>query len=356
MRKNRGQEIDMPKVSVIMAVYNGGGFLRPCLDSFVAQSFRDFEFLVMDDGSMDDTATILNEYASQDGRFKCFRQENKGLAVALNTLIGKSVGEYIARMDVDDLVSPERLAEQVAYLDAHPDVNLVTSGVAHFLKNGRLIFAVCPKERSSKADEDILCGRRNTLVHGSVMLRSKALKEFPMPYRTRYGQDYDLWIRCLSKGWKFATIPRILYFYRKGSALQENDAKNAIRDGQRKAAVALLSEGRLFDDEYCLTAFAKIAEDVRGRKRKSRLSFVVKRWAYDMFSKYIWLLHPECVRAKVYDVLFARRGADYLKYYELKKLVLPAFWKSVDGLKGIAIVCIAFEYVAATSQNMISAG
>lgn len=313
----------MPKVSIIMAVYNGADFLRQCLDSFVAQTFRNFEFLVMDDGSTDDTATILNEFARKDDRFKSYRQENNGLAVALNMLIRKSVGEYIARMDVDDLVAPDRLAEQVAYLDAHPEVNLVTSGVAHFLKNGRLVFAECPRDRSSKADEDILSGCRNTLVHGSVMLRAKALKEFPMPYRTRYGQDYDLWIRCLAKGWKFATIPKILYFYRKGSALQENDAKNAIRDGQRKAAVALLSEGRLFDDEYCLKVFARIADDVRGRKASRRLSFVVTRWAYDIFSKYFWYLYPQCLRAKIYDWLFSRRGREYLKYDELRKLVLP---------------------------------
>lgn len=313
----------MPKVSIIMAVYNGADFLRQCLDSFVAQTFRNFEFLVMDDGSTDDTATILNEFARKDDRFKSYRQENNGLAVALNMLIRKSVGEYIARMDIDDLVAPDRLAEQVAYLDAHPEVNLVTSGVAHFLKNGRLVFAECPRDRSSKADEDILSGRRNTLVHGSVMLRAKALKEFPMPYRTRYGQDYDLWIRCLAKGWKFATIPKILYFYRKGSALQENDAKNAIRDGQRKAAVALLSEGRLFDDEYCLKVFARIADDVRGRKASRRLSFVVTRWAYDIFSKYFWYLYPQWLRAKIYDWLFIRRGREYLKYDELRKLVLP---------------------------------
>lgn len=313
----------MPKVSVIMTVYNGEEFLGSCLDSYAAQTFRDYEFLIMDDGSIDNSAKIITERVKSDCRIKYFYQENAGRAKAANALILRAAGEYIARMDVDDLVAPDRLAEQVAYLDAHPEVNLVTSGVAHFLKNGRLVFAECPRDRSSKADEDILSGRRNTLVHGSVMLRAKALKEFPMPYRTRYGQDYDLWIRCLAKGWKFATIPKVLYFYRKGSALQENDAKNAIRDGQRKAAVALLSEGRLFDDEYCLKVFARIADDVRGRKTRRRLSFVVVRWVYDMFGKYFWLLYPEWFRSRIYNWLFSRRGQGYLKYEELRKLVLP---------------------------------
>lgn len=313
----------MPKVSVIMTVYNGEEFLVPCLDAYAAQTFRDYEFLIMDDGSTDNSRDIIKNRANIDSRIKYFHQENAGLAKAANALIMRSKGEYIARMDVDDLVAPNRLAEQVVYLDSHPEVNLVTSGVAHFLKNGRIIFATCPNERHLKADKDILWGHCNTLVHGSVMLRAKALKEFPMPYRTRYGQDYDLWIRCLAKGWKFATIPKILYFYRKGSALQENDAKNAIRDGQRKAAVALLSEGRLFDDEYCLKVFARIADDVRGRKASRRLSFVVTRWAYDIFSKYFWVLFPQCLRAKIYDWLFSRRGREYLKYDELRKLVLP---------------------------------
>lgn len=313
----------MPKVSVIMSVYNGGKFLEQCLDAYSAQTFRDYEFLIMDDGSIDNSAKIITERAKSDCRIRYFYQENAGLAKAANALIMRATGEYIARMDVDDLVAPDRLAEQVAYLDAHPDVSLVTSGVAHFLKNGRIILAVCPRGRSSRSDEDILSGRRNTLVHGSVMLRAKALKEFPMPYRTRYGQDYDLWIRCLAKGWRFATVPKILYFYRKGSALQENDAKNAIRDGQRKAAVRLLSEGRLFDDEYCLKVFSKIADDVHDRKTARRLSFVVTRWAYDMFGRFFWYLYPEWLRAKIYDWLFSRRGQGYLKYEELRKLVLP---------------------------------
>ena len=323
MRRNEGQVKDMPKVSIIMAVYNGAGFLRQCLDSFVVQTFRSFEFLVMDDGSTDDTATILNEYARKDDRFKCFKQENKGLAVALNTLIKMSAGEYIARMDVDDLVSPDRLAEQVAYLDAHREVDLVTSGVAHFSKCGRLLFAVCPKERTPGADADILSGKRNTLVHGSVMVRANSLKDFAMPYRTRYGQDYDLWIRCLARGWRFATVPRVLYYYRKGSALQENDTKNAIREGQRKVAVRLLDEGRLFDDEYCLKEYSKIAESSKLGKKRRRFSFAVMRRAYDMFGKYFWYLRPEWLRAKIYDWLFSRRGQEYLKYEELRKLVLP---------------------------------
>lgn len=313
----------MPKVSVIMTVYNGEEFLGSCLDSYAAQTFRDYEFLIMDDGSSDNTAKIIKDRANIDHRIKYFHQENAGRAKAANALISLSVGEYIARMDVDDLISPDRLAEQVAYLDSHPDVNLVTSGVGHFLNNGRLIFAECQKERLAKADQDILSGRRNTLVHGSVMLRAKALKEFPMPYRTRYGQDYDLWIRCLAKGWKFATIPKILYFYRKGSALQENDSKNLIRDGQRKAAAVLLSEGRIFDDEYCLKVFDKINNDVRSHKTRRRLSFVVVRWAYDMFGRFFWYLYPEWLRAIIYDWLFSRRGQGYLRYEELRKLVLP---------------------------------
>ena len=323
MSKVSMPKVSMPKVSIIMAVYNGSDYLRQCLDSFVVQTFRNFEFLVMDDGSTDDTATILKEYALKDDRFKCFSQENKGLAVALNTLIKKSVGEYVARMDVDDLASPDRLAAQVEYLDAHREVDLVTCGVAHFSKDGRLLFAFCPMARDPGADADILSGKRNTLVHGSVMMRANSLKTFAMPYRTRYGQDYDLWIRCLARGWRFATVPKVLYYYRKGSALQENYTKNAIREGQRKVAVRLLAEGRLIDDEYCLKEYSKITASAKFEKSRRRFSFVVMRWAYDMFGRYFCYLHPEWLRAEIYDRLFRCRGQGYLRYEELKKLVLP---------------------------------
>ena len=311
------------KISVIMSVYNGEKYLKGCLDSFANQTFKDYEFLIMDDGSVDGTASIIKRYALSDARIKYFYQTNAGMAQALNVLISKSEGEYIARMDVDDLVDPDRLMDQALFLDAHPDVDLVTCGTAYFNKKGRLLFAINPPCRTSVADNAILDGRANTLVHGSVMFRRKSIGIFAMPYRTRFGQDYDLWIRCLANGWKFATVPKVLYFYRKGSVLQEDPIKNAIRDNQRREAVILLKEGKLFHDDYCLKIFAEISEMAKHKRGRIRPLFFIKRRIYAIVGELLCKIRPVWFQAVVYDLIFCRRNSDYLKHSEMVKVSLP---------------------------------
>lgn len=313
-----------PVVSVIIAAYNVERYLRRCLDSVLAQSYLHFELLVMDDGSTDGTLNILNEYAKRDNRVKVFSQHNKGSAEARNVLIKNAVGEYIAICDADDLCAESRLERQVQYLLQHPDVDLVTCGVANISQKGRIVFAVSPLVRAKSDDELILAGQRNTITHGAVMYRRRMIEKFDMPYRTRYGQDFDLWIRCLAMGSKFAAIPDVLYFYQRDSALQENGKKNSIRDAQRRMAARLLSENRLFDDKYCLERYAAI-QDVQGARRhlNPHIMFKCKRLIYALFQDYFDLIWPECLKAFLYDFIFHRRGAFYLKYSAVKKLTLP---------------------------------
>ena len=313
----------MPKVSVIMAVYNGERYLEECLHSYAMQTYKDFEFLIMDDGSTDGSEKIIRKHMDDDCRIVIFHQQNAGLASALNFLISKANGTYIARMDVDDLVAPDRLEKQVRYLDEHPDVDLVTCGTAHFSQGRRLLFATCPKVRTKQSDDAILRGKANTLTHGSVMFRTSKIRQFQMPYRTKYGQDYDLWIRCLAMGWKFATVPEVLYFYRKGSLLQEDPVKNAIRDGQRNVAVRLRYEGRLFDDDYCLKLFTDIAGKAKSVSASYRPAFTMKRRAYALFSNLLYHIYPVWLRAWVYDRIFLRRGNGYLSYKQLQLIELP---------------------------------
>ena len=113
----------MPKVSILMPVYNSAEFLREAIESMLSQSFKDFEFLIVDDGSTDGSAGILAEYVEKDSRIRIIRNEkNQGIVYSLNRGLKECTGEYIARMDSDDIALKERLDKQIAVLDKNPDI------------------------------------------------------------------------------------------------------------------------------------------------------------------------------------------------------------------------------------------
>ncbi|MFD1958687.1 glycosyltransferase family 2 protein [Novosphingobium panipatense] len=114
-----------PRVSVLLPCYNGAAYLEEAVRSILLQTFADFELIVVDDGSTDATADILARMGRRDPRLRVVRQPNGGIVAALNTAIAHARGEYIARMDADDVSFPERFAFQVAWLDAHPATVLV---------------------------------------------------------------------------------------------------------------------------------------------------------------------------------------------------------------------------------------
>ena len=117
----------LPKVSVLMSVHNDAATVEAAIGSVLAQTFGDFEFIMINDGSTDGTAEILRQLAQQDARIRVVDQDNTGLTKALNRALGEARGIYAARQDGDDLSHRERLARQVAILDARPEVVLVGS-------------------------------------------------------------------------------------------------------------------------------------------------------------------------------------------------------------------------------------
>src|SRR5689334_11102780 len=117
--------IPVPRVTVVTPVYNGAAFLREAIDSILQQTFTDFEYLIIDDGSTDATPDLLREAARVDGRIRVVTREAAGVAVARNTGLSLARADLIAHQDADDLSLPDRLARQVAFLDAHPEVVMV---------------------------------------------------------------------------------------------------------------------------------------------------------------------------------------------------------------------------------------
>lgn len=188
----------MPKVSILCSVYNGESFLEECLESVLVQTFQDFELIVVDDLSVDGTAEILERYAHRDRRIYVLRnKERKGLTRNLNLTLQKARGDYLARLDADDLMAPERLAEQVTYLEAHPDCALLGSAARLVDEKGEAIG-------QWRGGQDTLLLRwkalsRNPFVHGSVMMRRSFLDRHHLTYNERFSvsQDYELWLRML---------------------------------------------------------------------------------------------------------------------------------------------------------------
>ena len=120
----------MPRISVIMSVYNSARFLAEAIQSILGQTYNDFEFIIVDDGSSDQSLEIIRSYAKMDNRIRVLENEKKyGLAASLNRCIFIAKGDYIARMDADDICVPDRLEKQIAFLEQHPNIGIIGGSV-----------------------------------------------------------------------------------------------------------------------------------------------------------------------------------------------------------------------------------
>lgn len=220
----------MPAVTVLMAVHNAARFLKEAIDSVFDQTFQDFEFLVVDDGSTDTTDAILASYA--DPRLRVMRlAENGGLAAALNAGIRESRGGLIARMDGDDVCEPRRLERQVVFLRERPDVLLLGTGFVRTDVDGRIFERVQYPTDNAALQERLLDG--NQFCHPSVMFRTNVVRRLG-GYRALAGgaaQDYDLWLRIAEQG-EIANLPEMLVRYR----MHESQTSVSKLVKQRQAA------------------------------------------------------------------------------------------------------------------------
>jgi glycosyltransferase involved in cell wall biosynthesis len=198
-----------PEVSVVMAVYNQGGFVKAAVESVLNQSFQDFEFIIVDDASTDDTDDILQSVG--DPHIRLFRNpENQGLTSSLTTGIAAAAGNYIARMDADDISLPQRLEKQIAFLDTHPNVVLMGCNCSIIDHQGRGLGKAVSLPDTDRSLREKL-PEFNCFVHGSVMFRRTAFEQVG-GYRVgfRDSQDYDLWLRMMEVG-GLANSQEVLY-------------------------------------------------------------------------------------------------------------------------------------------------
>lgn len=188
-----------PTVSVVMAVHNGGRFLEESVASILGQRFGDFDCIVVDDGSTDETPAILARASRQDGRIRIIRQERRGQTAALMRGVREARGRYIARQDADDVSRPERFEHQVRYLDTHPTVAVLGTRAEVIDEDGRVTGAVPSRHGPAQVRAGLLTFRA-TMVHSSIMMRRDAY-EAVGGYREafRIAQDIDLWLRMAQR-------------------------------------------------------------------------------------------------------------------------------------------------------------
>jgi glycosyltransferase involved in cell wall biosynthesis len=207
-----------PAVSVLLPVYNSAPFLGGALDSIVAQTFRDWECIAVDDGSDDDSAAVAEKHAAGDSRIIVVRRKHHGLVAALNAGLENCRAPLVARMDADDVSLPERLEKQVALLESEPEITLCSCLVRSFAEEsvgeGMLLYE---KWLNSLVGEDEI--RRDFFVespfaHPSVMYRRDAVMSAGGYVDHGWPEDYDLWMRLFTGGARFAKVPETLYLWR----------------------------------------------------------------------------------------------------------------------------------------------
>jgi glycosyltransferase involved in cell wall biosynthesis len=204
--------IDAPVISVVMSVYNGQKYLREAIDSILNQTYRNFEFIVINDGSEDISLDILLEYQTKDNRVLIVNQNNVGLTRSLNRGVKLAVSEYIARQDADDISAHSRLEKQLRYMENHPEVAVIGCLGDVFSTNGVLRTIRDPKYSREGIKRHL--ASKNLFVHGSAMMRKSHLAKVGF-YREFFlhSQDYDLWLR-LSQYFDIDILPEHLYQYR----------------------------------------------------------------------------------------------------------------------------------------------
>lgn len=201
-----------PKVTVLMPVYNGEKYLGGAIESILDQTFSDFEFLIIDDGSTDNSLKIIKSF--EDERIRTVRNnKNLKLAKTLNKGIHLAKGEYIIRMDCDDISLPERLSRQVSFMEENPEVGASGSWVELIGDNAGKIWDFVP------GNPDILrCLLlfSNYIFHPTVIIRKKLLKKYDLYYDETFStsQDYDLWCR-ISQHSNISNLEEVLLYYRE---------------------------------------------------------------------------------------------------------------------------------------------
>lgn len=203
----------MPRISVLMGIYNCAETLPEALDSLYNQTYKDFKIILCDDGSRDNTYDIAKSYSDKyDNIILIKNDKNRGLNYTLNHCLKYADTELIARMDGDDISMPERFETEIKFLDEHPEYGVVSTPCTYFNENG--IFRIAHGRGDVKQKHFI---RRSPVSHAPCMARTEVFKSvggYIVDNRLLRVEDYNLWFRIYAAGYKLYQMPKSLYMMR----------------------------------------------------------------------------------------------------------------------------------------------
>ncbi|MBX3069824.1 MAG: glycosyltransferase [Thermomicrobiales bacterium] len=239
----------IPLLSVVMPVLNAELYLREAVESVLDQSFTDFELLVVDNGSTDATMDIVSQLAERDSRITSLICTEPGVAFALNAGLDASRGDWIARMDADDIAHPERFERQLSFLRQNPDTTLVSTHAWMVGPTGKVVGASEFGPRSRTEFRDMANRVDVRLLHPSVIFKRQVIIDvgkYPVDYP--YSEDFALWSRLAESNYTMLTIPEKLLYYRVhdgsiGSARirQQTESAALVRENVQRARAGLPS-------------------------------------------------------------------------------------------------------------------
>lgn len=219
-----------PQISIILPAYNAEKYLATAIESILQQSFKDFEFIILNDGSTDNTEKIILSYT--DSRIRYIKNEkNLKLIKTLNKGIELAKGKYIARMDADDIALPTMLEECYTFFETHPEYSIVAPSVYNMDNDGRTY-----KKGNNRYSSEVLpyiLLFENVVTHPGIMLKADILKKYQYEDSglVTHFEDYDCWNRSLADGHKIYVLPRPLLLYRinnEGISLTHSDERSKL--------------------------------------------------------------------------------------------------------------------------------
>ena len=217
-----------PRISVLMPVYNAEAFVAQAIDSILQQTFRDFEFLILDDGSTDGSAEIIRQFAQRDSRIKVFSGPNRGLLAVLKQGTDLARGDFIARMDADDISDVDRFERQLNFLNANTECVAVGTRVLRVDLDGDPLSLAPVSCDHDCIDNELLHNRSGKICHPTVMMRTQAVRDVGGYQQEYHLEDVDLFLRLAEVG-KLANLDEPLLRYRlHGSSICHTRKRDQI--------------------------------------------------------------------------------------------------------------------------------
>lgn len=300
-----------PKVSVLMACYNAERYLEKAIESILEQTFEDFELILLDDGSTDNSIKIEQQFALKDHRVRVEKNStNQGLVFTRNRLLELAKGEYIAILDADDISYPQRLEVEIMYLEQHEDVDGISSACNFIDENGKHIGQlIFPPLNSNMVRAWLFFD--DVIINSSSMFRRNIIVDNHLKYTDGYRvmEDYGLWTKYVVNGnWNVISTP--LIEYRKSNSSTMHSLNNADKN-----------EVKVIEDTIRLEYLREWNVTITGCDKERILS------SLSMFrSKHTLLKKILCTKAYINLIFKARKVAFFKEFFWCALKIIKRMW------------------------------